>query len=1108
MTRHYFKSVALIGMMIAACILSLSASAQNRLVRGTVVDQQGQPVIGAAVMMVGNSTVGTVTDIDGAFALNVPDNASLNVSFMGYVDQTVAVNGKDNIKVVLEEDAQLLEETVVIGYGTIKKSDITGSIASVDREAMLKRQPTNIGQALQGAAAGVVVTNQDGSPEGLATVRVRGVATINGSADPLYVVDGVQVGTSANFVNPQDIEKIEVLKDASATAIYGAAGANGVIMITTKHGEVGKAHVSVSADFGVQTLAYELKTLDIDTYASSIREAKSNDGLGIQNKIWDAQYDGKRTAYNWQREMTRPALRQQYAVSISGGTDKTQYNASVGYLNNNGMVVNTNYSRLTARANVKSQITKYLEVGFDLSYVHSETHGSNNALGNNGNLSSLRDYAGMAPTLDYINENTIGNEHIHVNLVNPDGTYGQTYPDAGEGWEGNTAIFGNPYASQMESGDRARRGNDRFQGNANIALTFLNRGGHNLSLRSIGSWTNWNNGTGDMTGGRERYNYIGGSYQQVRTNGDQTYNLSLNNSNGYAWSVSTYLTYSFVNKNHNVNFMLGNEVNSSWGQWVSASAKNFLSVDNRSIALTTDSGTKQANGAYNADVTSISYFGRLTYSLFNRYIITGTVRRDGSSNFGAGNRWGTFPSFAAAWNISKEPWMQGARDVLSNLKLRAGWGQTGNAGNMTGKGVAALSSSGQLYKYYAAGQIAGPAEFGGAGNKGVSTGLYKPLVDTNLKWETNETINVGLDLGFWDETLTASLDYYIRKSKDLLLNQQIRPSAGYTQVYTNYGSIENKGFDFSITYKKQFTRDFGMTATLNGSTVKNKVIEMGEPLYNTCSANGAGTLDGSNVQAVGAAAGFHWGDHSITKEGEAIGSYYGWRVDHVYTSQAEIDADNAAAQAKGFDYYQHKETKVGDYRFKDLDGDGHVADDNSDMEVLGNGFPKFNYGLNLTFNYKNWDFNMYCYGVAGQQILSYSAMKLSNIFTSDDQTTPNVLRSSYDKMYGHCDNPTIAGLSWQDKNYNMRVSDAWVKKGDFFRMSNLQVGYTFNQPWVKKLAVTSARLYVACQNAFTVSPYCEYGDPEVGQGQAIYTGLDTGRYPMPRTFMAGLNITF
>jgi len=1106
MARHYFKSVALIGMMIAACILSLSAAAQNRLVRGTVVDQQGQPVIGAAVMMVGNSTVGTVTDIDGAFSLNVPDNASLNVSFMGYVDQTVAVNGKDNIKVVLEEDTQFLEEIVVIGYGTVKKSDITGSVASVDTKEMMRRQPTNIGQALQGAAAGVIVTQQDGAPDANSAVRVRGVATINGTADPLYVVDGVQVGTNANFLNPADIESIEVLKDASATAIYGSAGANGVIMITTKHGSGGEGNLTITAtaDIGIQTLPYTLKTLDVDTYASSIRQARANDGNGLYNVVWDSKFDGKRHGIDWQKEMTQVAIKQQYGVSAAGGSSKAQYTFSVGYLNNDGIVVNTNYKRLTARANVKAKVNNYLEFGGDVNFVHAETSGSNVGFNNNGNLSSLRDFAYMAPTLDYLTNNDINGTLVNVNLVNPNGTYGAGYLNTSDGWEGNTKNASNPYATQMEANGVTKT--NKVFASAYAQINFLNRGGHTLNLRSIGSYIYSASANNNFSGGRERYNIINGNYveSKLQDNGiDNRYSFSLGENEGNTLQLETYLTYDFQNKVHHVNLMLGNTISMYDGLWTSASASDFISADNRLTSLSTDNSTKVGSGGFNAQTRGLSYFARAMYSVYDRYIITATVRRDGSSNFGSGNRWGTFPSFAGAWNIAKEPWMQGARDVLNNFKFRVGWGQTGNAGNMTGKSTAALSSNACNYNVYPQGGTMGA--FGG--NMTRLTGLYPLLVDTNLKWETNQTLNFGLDFGFFDNSFTFSVDYYVRDAKDLLLNKQVRPSLGFSSVYTNYGSIRNKGFEFTIGYKKQFTRDFGMNVSLNGTTIKNEVVEMGDPVYAT---NDGSTGDGSNVGAVGAPAGFHWGNHSITKEGEAVGSFYGWKVDHIYTSQAEIDADNAAAKAKGFDYYQHQNTKVGDYRYVDVDSDGHVADDNSDMDILGNGFAKLTYGLNLGFNYKNWDFSLYAYGALGQKILSYSAMRLSNMFSSDDQTTPNILKSVYESVWSTSNpNGTVARLSLLDENYNMRVSDAYVKKGDYLRISNLQVGYTFNQPWMKaKLKMTSARFYVAVQNLATISPYCQYGDPEVGQGSVLYTGLDTGRYPMPRTYMFGVNLTF
>ena len=449
------------------CLLPLGALAQS-IVKGTVNDEAGEPIIGATVKVQGGTT-GAITDFNGAFSVQAASNATLSVSYVGYVTETVKVNGRSNIVVVLKEDTNTLNDVVVIGYGTMRKSDISGAVTSVDQEAVMKRIPTNIGQALQGAAAGVMVTQQDGAPDANAAIRIRGVGTINGDANPLYVVDGIQVGTSASFVNPADIERIEILKDASAAAIYGSAGANGVVMITTKHGKKGSSQINITADFGLQTLPYKLKTLDVDTYAASIREARANQGVGVANMIWDQQYDGKRNSIDWQDVMTHAALRQQYGASISGGNDKTQYSLSFGYLDVDGLVVNSNYNRFSVRANVSSKINKYLEVGGDINYVHSQSHGSNAGIGNNGNLSSLRDFAFMAPTLDYLVNNVAGNEHIKVNVKNPDGSYGVGYQQTPDGWEGMTQILGNPYATQMENGDRARNGNDRVQ---TTAFTF------------------------------------------------------------------------------------------------------------------------------------------------------------------------------------------------------------------------------------------------------------------------------------------------------------------------------------------------------------------------------------------------------------------------------------------------------------------------------------------------------------------------------------------------------------------------------------------------------------------------------------------------------------
>ena len=1059
-------------------------------------------------MKVKGSNIGAITDFDGKFSIDAASNATLTVSYVGYVTQDIRVGGKNNLTVVLREDAQMLNDVVVVGYGTMKKSDISGSVATVDQEAVMKRVPTNIGQALQGAAAGVMVSQMDGAPDGDAAIRIRGVGTINGEASPLYVVDGVQVGNNANFVNPSDIERIEVLKDASATAIYGSAGANGVIMITTKHGQKGKTNINITADFGLQTLPYKLDVLSLGTFANALREAKiTNQGDGIGNVVWDARFDGKRKEIDWQKEMTRAALRQQYGVSVNGGNDKTTYNFSLGYLDVNGLVVNTKYKRFTARANVTSKINKYLEVGGDINYTHSESYGSNASLGNNQNLSSLRDFASLTPTLDYVTNNNLENGSlVNVNLVNPDGSYGVTYQNTPNAWEGNTAMAGNPYATQMENGDRARNGFDRIQTTAFIDVTFLDNAHHKLDLRSQGTFTYTGNNSSDFTGGRTRYNYINGVLTEVPLQADQTYNFSLNNSHGYNLGLQTYLTYNLNYDIHNLTVMIGNEVSKYWGQWINGSRLKFPSIDARDFSLAMNPD-KQVGGAYNGDSRGISYFARLSYSLMDRYILTATVRRDGSSNFSAkqtdiqnrsydGHLWGTFPSVAAAWRISEEPFL---RDVkwIDNLKLRLGWGQTGNAGNMAGRSKIVLSGD-AAYNYYPEGGISGYW-----GNRTRQTGQFAPLVDPNLKWETNEMTNIGIDFAFlndWDITL----DYFIKKTKDLLIYRQIRGSAGFKEVYTNYGEIENKGFEFAVGYHKQFNKDWGLNIRLNGSTISNKVKKMGDPIYNTCSSNGA-TIDGHQVGAVDGASEF-WTNHSICMEGEAVGSFFGYVFDGLIRDEADL-ADYKA-RITSDDYSKcdsNHPLSVGDAKFKDLNGDGKL--DQNDRKIIGNGFPAVNYGLTVGATYKDWDFNLYMYGVFGQDILSYSAMKMSSMVQFDDQCIPNILVEAYDQAFRN-GSGSLPRLTILDPNRNARVSDLWIKNGDFLRISNLQVGYTLPQNISKMLSIQKARVYVGVSNLLTISGYNKYGDPEVGTGSVIYQGLDTGRYPVPRTFMAGFNVTF
>lgn len=1036
---------------------STTAMQQSKKISGIITDEKGEPIIGANIAVVG-TTIGIISDMDGKYELEVPEGAEVKVSYIGYNPQSFKVTQKTSYNIVLKEDSEMIDEVVVVGYGTIKKSDISGSVVSVDKEQMMKRNPLNLAQGLQGSAAGVMVSKNSGDPEGTATIRIRGVATVNGSADPLYVVDGVQVGSNANFVNPADVESIEVLKDASATAIYGARGANGVVMITTKKGVKGATQLNFSANFGIQNMTGKLDVADADLFAYSVRQGRANDAASIQNKAFGADYAGRLRTIDWQDVMTRTALQQNYMLSVSGGNDKTQSTFSVGYLNNDGVILDSNFSRLTARANVTHKVKDFIEVGGNVAFVHSEKVGGGN----------LRSYATLTPTMDYVDETTgqfISNDW----RANADGTYNAFMQISGEGdiQKGQD----NPYAAKMEE-DKTPTYENKFVGSAYLNLNLFK----GLQFRTIGSYTL---STVDGSG----FNVV----NPRSITAAQTNSFWMNQSQDNNIEIESYFTYNWKNDIHNLTVMAGNSVTNYWGHWVSSNASNFLADSYRQMSLTSDQTSRIGDGGYNLKTRYISWYGRAMYTLMDRYIVTATVRRDGSSNFGSGNRWGTFPSAALAWRLSEEDFIKNL-DIFSNMKLRFGWGQTGNAGSATSLSVAQLSSNRIAYDW---GQLGGSSS---NYNKVVGFAQLKEI-DTNLKWETNTQTNIGLDLGLLNNDLNITMDYFIRDSKDLLLYRNMRPSTGHGQVYTNAGHIQNKGFEFSVSYNKRFG-DWNLGATLTGSTLKNKVIEVGDPIYNNLDANGdLITDDGDN-----------WTNHSVTMEGHAVGSYYGYVVEGIFQSQAEVDAANALAKENGYDAYQVNATTVGDFKYKDLNGDGHI--DGDDQKVLGNGFPKLNYGLTLNASWKNWDAMIYMYGVAGMKINSYAAMKMTQLYKTGGGVQ-NTLKEYINNAWSESNTNTMyPRMTMNDNNTNMKASDAYVKKGDFLKIANIQIGYTFPKRWLQPLRMDNARIFASVENLACFSGYNKFGDPEVGNAAVLQTGFDGGRYPYPRTFTFGLSVQF
>jgi TonB-linked SusC/RagA family outer membrane protein len=705
--------------------------------------------------------------------------------------------------------------------------------------------------------------------------------------------------------------------------------------------------------------------------------------------------------------------------------------------------------------------------------------GSNSALGNNTNLSSLRDMAFITPTMDYVDDD---GTYVSPNVVNEDGTYGVFYQTSSPNEVGKG--FDNPYARQMELDNPTKTNRVFASAYADInifkGLHFKSIASYNFYAKDNYSWTQL----------RKRYNN-GNLISLYGDTGVEEFSMSPSQSNDLA--IENYFTYNWKNDIHNLTLMAGNSVSNSFGDWQYVYAKDFPASNIRSIGLTNVLSSKDCSGAFNLQTRYISYYGRAMYTLKDRYILTATVRRDGSSNFGAGNRWGTFPSAALAWRISEEDFMK-AIPQITNLKLRLGWGRTGNAGTATDLSVDQLSSDNCLYHFY--NWLTSSQSF-----SSLNGYAQQNVIDTNLKWETNEQWNGGVDVGLFNNKLNVTVEYFVRTAKDLLLYQSMRPSTGFTTVYTNFGKIQNNGLEFSLAYKTNIGRDWKVGATLTGSTLKNKVVECGADLFNT---NSSTTYDGSNVGAVGG--GLHFDNHSICREGYPVGSFYGYKCAGIFKDQAEIDELNAAAVAADFDQYQEAQTKPGDLKYVDTNKDGQITEE--DMDILGNGFPDLNYGLTLNASYKNWDFSVYMYGVLGQDILSYSAMKLSTLTPSDDCVSNILTDVAKDAWSSTNTNGKYPHLTITDLNYNTRCSDFWVKKGDFLKINNIQVGYTFDSKVVKSLHLSGARLYASVQNLYCFSSYNKYGDPECGQGSVLYTGLDTGRYPNARTYAFGLNIQF
>lgn len=1047
----------------------------KRQIKGKVVDAAGETVIGANVLEKG-TTNGVITDIDGNFVLNVSSGATLEISYIGYVTQTIKVTNQTSLHIVLKEDSETLDEVVVVGYGTMKKSDLSGASVSVGEDAIKGSVITNLDQSLQGRAAGVSAVSTSGAPGSSSSIRVRGQATINSNAEPLYVIDGVIVqgggASGADFglgdalgngsvstisplstINPADIVSMEILKDASATAIYGAQGANGVILITTKRGKAGEAKFTYDGMLAVQRQTKRLDMMNLREFANYYNEFVQVGELDVNGYYADPSILGKGT--NWQDAVFQTALQHQHQVSAEGGTEKIKYYVSASYMDQDGTLIGSNFNRYSFRVNLDSQLKSWLKLGLSATYSSTDE--------------DLKLADGEQGIINY-SLKTVPD----IPIYDIDGNYATIVREG----------YTNPNPIAMAMMDQVLLNRQKLTGNIFFEVTPIK----NLV---------WHAELGyDISASRgERYKPMVdfGSWKR-----DSNYSSIQKNSSTF-WQLKNYVTYSGMIDKHNFTAMLGQEC------W----ASNYDNISVTNTGLPSDAVHNPALGTATPVIGSgfgssamASFFTRLTYNYDNRYYGTYTYRYDGSSNFGPDNRWAGFHALAGSWRFSNEEFFKPLSGVISNGKLRLGWGQTGNAnigGYLWGTSIVKMSSS-------------------------LGTG-YRPknIPNTGIKWESQEQWNVGLDLGFIQDRINLVVDWYKKVSNDMLMALQL-PSYMGTQgntssrldpPYGNYGSIENAGVEISLNThpligKFQWDSDFQISFN------KNKLKAL------------SGT---ANAQIVGYG---QWNDVvSVSNVGESLYNFYGYVCDGVYQDYEDLQKSPKPEQYPSNGVFNRKNTVwVGDIKYKDISGPDGKPDgviNEYDKTNLGSPMPKFTFGWTNTFRYKDFDLSIFINGSYGNKVMNYLGMQLTHMNSAWENQLNSVTGRARlepidpDKVYPsgqywyddvtnvHVSNPeaVIPRASIQDPNDNDRISDRYVEDGSYIRLKNITLGYTFPSKLIKKFGINNLRLYANIQNLLTITGYDGY-DPEIWastQSTNVY-GLDYGRYPSPTVYSFGLNVSF
>ncbi|MEE1120494.1 MAG: TonB-dependent receptor [Prevotella sp.] len=1035
-------------MALLLAFMPLWVMAQTVVIKGSVSDADG-PLMGATVKVKGTSNA-TITDYDGRYSISASKGQTLEVSYIGYVAKNVQVGTQTTIDIILEADGRLLSDVVVVGYGQMKRSDLTGSVVSVDDKAIKQSVPTSIDQVLQGRAAGVQIQANSGTPGGNSSIRIRGTNSINLTSQPIFVIDGVVIETSTSddssnplaAINPNDIVSMDILKDASATAIYGSRASNGVIMVTTRRGQKGDALVTYDGYVGWQNMPKHLDVLNLREYAEHY------------NAVADAQIKNPSANFvrpdllsegtDWQDELFRNAFTTSHNVGITGGKEGISYAFSGGYLDQEGIALGSSFNRLTLRSNIDAQLKSWLKGGISFSMTSSKQK-----LGTDNNLimNALRSQPSTA-------------------VYNADG-----------GFDGPDDVWmpENPVAIALLRDNYNKK--DNFRLNTYLEANIIK----GLTLKTEVS-ADYNN---------QRFYYYEPDYQLgIKTNDIRTGKWTKTNSKYWSWR--NILTYdaSFAEK-HNVNVMIGQEMSHSHWETQASTATGYLSnsaTDPSAGDVTQSTGTgSQVNSSI------FSYFGRLFYNFDDRYLLTATLRRDGSSKFAEDNRWGWFPSAALAWKVSNESFLKDNK-VLNNLKLRLGWGATGNQNVENWAYMALLASKTTPW------------------GTGVLNGNN---ANPNLKWETTYSTNVGLDFAFFNNRIEFIVDWYYKNTKDLLLQMPLPGFLGSTgqgaasNPWANVGSIRNTGIEFTLNTvnidKGGFLWRSNAVFSLNRNKVTALDTENSELYYNLSIGS-----DNTNV--------------TKTVVGKPIGQFWGYKVIGMFNKPEDFYYKDTQGNVKQValpegETIGKNEAWLGDFIFADLNGDGVITND--DQTFIGNPEPKFTWGFGNTFSYKGFDLTVFFTGSYGNDVVNYNR-RWTEITGSTSNLSKDVLNYARVEMINpdgpddfrnyHVVNAgtTMPRLYTESyKNLNNRMSDNYVEDGSYIRLQNVSLAYTFPKNWIKKIHLENLKIYCNIQNLFTWSEYKGY-DPEVGSlyGNTLLNGVDYGRYPTPRIYTVGLNVAF